>query len=83
MSDTDRDDDRQQHTIAIEELSAAWDRALERGVNGELLVSSFLAVSVSNLVRMYGKDPAMEIIETLPGRIHDGDFDYALKEEDE
>lgn len=81
MSDTDHADDRQQHTVAIEELSAAWDRALERGVSGELLVSSFLAVSVSNLVRMYGKDAAREIIETLPVRIQDGDFDYALDED--
>lgn len=81
MSETDGADDRQQHTIAIEELSNAWDRALERDVSGELLVSSFLAVSVSNLVRMYGKTAATEIIESLPLRIRDGDFDYALDEE--
>lgn len=64
----------EQKTLALELILDAWDEALNRGCQPELIATSAIFAAVTDMVDLYGEDPVAEMAETLPGRIRRGEF---------
>ena len=66
-----------QHTgrqLALEYLAEAWNDAEEDGVDSQALAYASLFAALATLVRDHGEDATAALVEALPQRIRDGEY---------
>ncbi|MEM6851494.1 MAG: hypothetical protein AAF527_07200, partial [Pseudomonadota bacterium] len=63
--------------LALRHILEAWDKALDAGVEPELLASSAIYAALSDMVDIYGEEPVASMAESLPERIRTGEFSLA------
>lgn len=73
MAESQLDPDRQKK-IALELLLEAWDKAIDVGIDADLLSEVMVYMGVTDLVAGRGEDWAAEAFEDLPDRILSGEF---------
>ncbi len=66
--------DDEQKSLALELLLDAWDEALARGCQPELIATSAVFAAITDMIDLYGEDPVAEMAEGLPQRIRRGEF---------
>jgi hypothetical protein len=64
----------EQKNQALRHIHAAWDEALEEGVEPEVLAHVALFTALSDLVRTYGETAVAGYAARLAERITTGDF---------
>ncbi|MEL7027868.1 MAG: hypothetical protein AAGL49_01375 [Pseudomonadota bacterium] len=62
---------------ALRFILEAWDKALDEGMEPELLASSAIYAALSDMVDIYGEEPVAKMAESLPERIRVGEFSLA------
>jgi len=63
-----------QRQIALDALLEAWNTAIAKGVDTEVLAKTAIFAGLSDMVGAYGERAIAEMTEELPGRIRAGDF---------
>jgi hypothetical protein len=66
--------EEQQREIALDLLLEAWNNAIDRGVDTEVLAKTAIFAGLSDMVGAYGERAIAEMTEELPRRIRGGDF---------
>ena len=82
MTDMDEGKDLsedQQMALALEWYIAMWDEALARGVADKAMGMIALSATTSKLVKSFGRDGAVVLLERTRDNIDKGEFD--IKEE--
>lgn len=64
--------DRQQ--TALNTLQAAWEEALEQGVEQDILIETSLFAALSQIILQRSEDAAADYCAKLPERIQNGEF---------
>ncbi len=64
--------DRQQTALCT--LQAAWEEALEQGVEQDILIETSIFAALSKIVTDCGEDVAADYCAKLPERIQTGEF---------
>lgn len=64
--------DRQQTALCT--LQAAWEEALEQGVEQDILIETSIFAALSRIVTQNGEDVAADYCAKLPERIQTGEF---------
>lgn len=59
---------------ALELVLDAWDQALAEGVSADILATTAIFASLTDMVDVYGEEPVAQMTEDLPGRIRRGEF---------
>jgi len=67
-------DQKDQQQIAVDLLVGAWNSAIEKGVDTEVLCKTAIFTGLSDMVDAYGERAIAEMTEDLPQRIRQGDF---------
>ncbi len=67
-------DEDEQKSLALELLLDAWDEALNRGCQPEMIATSAIFAAVTDMVDIYGEDPVADMASSLPERIRRGEF---------
>ncbi len=67
-------DEDEQKSLALELLLDAWDEALNRGCQPEMIATSAIFAAVTDMVDIYGEDPVADMASSLPDRIRRGEF---------
>lgn len=67
-------DDAAQKAIALDLLLNAWDVALARGVEPELLASTAIFAALTDMIDMHGPEAVADFCAALPSRIRAGEF---------
>src|ERR1700731_739572 len=70
--------DHEQKQAALGYLSEAWAEARHDGVDGDCLAQASLFAAFAELVGTYGEDAVAKFVESLPGRVRNGEFSTAL-----
>ena len=70
--------DHEQKQAALSYLSEAWAEARHDGVDGDCLAQASLFAAFAELVGTYGEDAVAKFVESLPGRVRNGEFSTAL-----
>ncbi|MCA8926981.1 MAG: hypothetical protein KDC18_02860 [Alphaproteobacteria bacterium] len=73
MAESQLNPDRQKK-IALEVFLEAWDKAVEAGVDCDLLSEVLIYMGVTDLVADRGEDWTADVFEDLPERIREGEF---------
>jgi hypothetical protein len=73
MAESQLSPDRQKK-IALDLFLEAWDKAMEVGVDSDLLSEVLIYMGVTDLVADRGEDWTAEVFEDLPERIREGEF---------
>ena len=76
MSDRQTDD---QKAVALDLMLDAWDAALGKGVEPEVLASVAIYAALVDMIDRFGQDAVAEFCETLPERVRNGEFTLADK----
>lgn len=63
-----------QKALALDLILDAWDKALTKGVEPEMLASVAIYAALADMVDNYGVEPVAEMCEELPARVRDGEF---------
>ena len=63
-----------QKRTALKHILEAWDKALDDGVEPELLATSAIFAALSDMVDIYGEGPVADMAASLPDRIRSGEF---------
>ncbi len=63
-----------QKALALDLLLDAWDKALAKGVEPEMLASVAIYAALADMVDNYGVEPVAEMCEELPARVRAGEF---------
>lgn len=71
-------DSRQQ---ALEMLLDAWEDALAKGIDADLLASTAIFAALTDMVENHGEEATARIAERLPARIRSGEFTLVSEEE--
>lgn len=66
--------DNEQKKLALNLLLDAWDAALQRGVEPEVLATTAIYAAVTDMVDIHGEEPVAEMLSELPERIRRGAF---------
>lgn len=64
----------EQKQIALDLLLDAWNNAIDKGVDTEVLAKTAIFAGLSDMVGAYGERAIAEMTEELPRRIRAGDF---------
>ena len=73
MAESQLDPDRQKK-IVLDLFLEAWDRAVEIGVDLDLMSEVLVYMGVTDLVADRGEDWTADAFEDLPERIREGEF---------
>jgi hypothetical protein len=73
MAESQLSPDRQKK-IALDLFLEAWDRAMEVGIDSDLLSEVLIYMGVTDLVADRGEDWTADVFEDLPERIREGEF---------
>ena len=73
MAESQMSTDRQKK-VALDLFLDAWDKAVEAGVDADLLSEVLIYMGVTDLVADRGEDWTAEVFEDLPERIREGEF---------
>jgi hypothetical protein len=68
--------DDQQKALALEAILDAWDAALAKGVEPEMLASSAIFAALTDMVDLYGETAVAEMCSGLPDRVRRGEFSF-------
>jgi hypothetical protein len=63
-----------QKARALDYILAAWDSALQAGVEPEFLASAAIFAALTDMVDLHGADAVAQLCETLPERVRKGEF---------
>jgi hypothetical protein len=63
---------------ALSYLHEAWAEARLDGIDGDCMAQACLFAAISEFVSTYGEDAAARFAESLPKRIHNGEFSIDL-----
>ena len=63
-----------QKKLALDLFLQAWDKAMDAGVDSDLLSEVLIYMGVTDLVADRGEDWTAEVFEDLPERIREGEF---------
>lgn len=63
-----------QKALALDLILDAWDQALSKGVEPEMLASVAIYAALADMVDSYGPEPVAEMCEELPERVRAGEF---------
>jgi hypothetical protein len=66
--------DEEQKRFALEAILAAWDEALRKGVDAEMLASTAIFAALADMVDIYGEEAVAEMCDGLPARVRAGEF---------
>jgi hypothetical protein len=67
-----------QKMAALSYLNEAWAEARLDGIDGDCMAQACLFAAISEFVSTYGEDAAARFVESLPKRIHNGEFSLDL-----
>ncbi len=73
MAESQLSPDRQKK-IALDLFLEAWDKAMEAGIDSDLLSEVLIYMGVTDLVADRGEDWTADVFEDLPERIREGEF---------
>jgi hypothetical protein len=65
---------REERQLALEYLAEAWNTAEDEGVESLALAHASLFAAIATLVRAHGDDAAALLVEGLPERIRNGEY---------
>lgn len=68
--------DDQQMALALDWYVAMWDEALNRGVAAEAMGMISLSATTSKLVRSFGRDATVALLERTRDNVNEGQFDF-------
>ncbi|MDY8110474.1 hypothetical protein U0C82_15130 [Fulvimarina sp. 2208YS6-2-32] len=60
--------------VALEYHNEAWADGISEGIESEILAETALATAMTELVRLYGEDHAIDMIDGLRRRVEFGEF---------
>lgn len=63
-----------QKRVALDLLLDAWDKALEEGVEPEILATTAIFAALTDMVDTHGAEAVARLMEDLPARIRKGEF---------
>lgn len=63
-----------QKALALDLLLDAWDKALSKGVEAEMLASVAIYAALVDMVDRFGTESVAEFCASLPERVKAGDF---------
>ncbi|MGE3143681.1 MAG: hypothetical protein AB7L65_10200 [Hyphomonadaceae bacterium] len=63
-----------QKALALDLLLDAWDKALAKGVEPEVLASVAIFAALADMVDAYGADAVADMCAELPARVRAGEF---------
>ena len=67
----------EQKRLALDLLLDAWDKALEEGVEPEILATTAIFAALTDMVDTHGAEAVARLMEDLPARIRKGEFTLA------
>jgi hypothetical protein len=73
MAESRLDPDRQKK-IVLDLFLEAWDRAIEVGIDPDLMSEVMVYMGITDLVADRGADWTADVFEELPERIREGEF---------
>ena len=73
MAESQLDPDRQKK-IVLDLFLDAWEKAMEAGIDTDLLCEVMVYMGITDLVADRGEDWTAEAFEDLPERIREGEF---------
>lgn len=66
--------EEEQKRRALELVLDAWDQALAEGVSADIIATTAIFASITDMVDVYGEEPVAQMTEDLPVRIRRGEF---------
>jgi hypothetical protein len=72
------DETHDEKMAALSYLHEAWAEARLDGIDGDCMAQACLFAAISEFVSTYGEDAAARFAESLPKRIHNGEFSIDL-----
>jgi hypothetical protein len=72
------DEAHDEKMAALSYLHEAWAEARLDGIDGDCMAQACLFAAISEFVSTYGEDAAARFAESLPKRIHNGEFSIDL-----
>lgn len=70
-------DEAAQKSAALEAILTAWETALGKGVEPELLASAAIYAALTDMVDLHGAEAVARLCEALPARVRKGEFTLA------
>lgn len=64
----------EQKSMALDLLLEAWDEALNRGCEPEMIATSAIFAALTDMIDTYGEGPVADMADGLPDRIRRGEF---------
>lgn len=64
----------EQKKLALDAIVTAWEAALARGVEAELLASTAIFAALTDMVDLHGEEPVAQMCDALAARIRSGEF---------
>lgn len=68
-----------QKAVALDLVLDAWDAALAKGVEPEVLASVAIYAALVDMIDRFGQDAVAEFCATLPERVRNGEFTLGEK----
>jgi hypothetical protein len=68
------DEQRDARQLALEYLAEAWNTAEDEGVETLALAHASLFAALATLVREHGEDATARLVQGLPDRIREGEY---------
>ncbi len=66
--------EQEQRQIALDALLEAWDNAIAKGVETDVVSKTAIFAGLSDMVAVYGERAVADMTKDLPQRIRQGDF---------
>lgn len=67
----------EQKTIALRLILEAWEQALSEGVSPEIVASSAIFASLTDMIETHGETLVADMVAEWPERIREGEFTLA------
>ncbi len=74
MSQSQTPSEDEQKSLALELILQAWDEALGKGCEPELIATSAIFAALTDMVDIYGEEPVADMADSLADRIRRGEF---------
>ncbi len=74
--------DEAQKALALDLILDAWDKALTKGVQMEMLASVAIYAALADMVEEYGVDVVADFCAELPARVRAGEFTLGDDDDD-
>lgn len=71
---TDAISEETQKALALDLVLDAWDKALAKGAEPEVIASVAIFAALADMVDMFGPDAVAEFCAELPARVRAGEF---------